>query len=78
MKDKAKSSSSGFFRSSFIETWQVSLLLGMHIRNAQEMLKDMRRELKKPKNAGITVNEFCAKRKLPLKETLKALEYMSF
>lgn len=78
MKENATSGASGFYKASFIETWQVSLLLGMHIRNAQEMLKEMRRELKKPKNAGITVNEFCVKRKLPLKETLKALEHMSF
>lgn len=53
---------------------QVSNLLEIHVRTAQYLLKETRKALGKPKNAFVSVQEFCSVNKLSEDEVLKALE----
>jgi hypothetical protein len=79
MQDNFKYREYGSYNAnSFIESKQVAWLLSIHLRNAQYMLQDLRKELGRSKNAGITVEDLCKKEDLPIDEVLKALKYMPF
>ena len=53
---------------------QVSQILGIHVRSAQEMLKTIREKLGKLKMAYVSLEEFCFETKLPKEDVLRSLE----
>jgi predicted RNA-binding protein with EMAP domain len=57
-----------------ITSKQVSQLLGIHLRNAQDKLKEIRQDLGKLKNAYVSVEEFCTETGIPMEDAVKALE----
>jgi hypothetical protein len=57
-----------------IDSKQVSQLLGVSLRTAQDLLKNTRKSVGKPKNASVSVKEFCLNNYLPEEEVLKALQ----
>ena len=60
-----------------ITSKQVSQVLNMSIRTAQEILKDTRAKLGLRKNAYVSVHDFCTVNNFPEEEVLKALEYIA-
>jgi hypothetical protein len=60
-----------------IDSKQVSQLLEINIRTAQDLLKNTRKAVGKPKNASVSVKEFCAENHLAEEEVLKALQHIS-
>jgi 3-dehydroquinate dehydratase len=60
-----------------ITSKQVSHVMDIDIRTAQDILKDTRQKLGKLKNAYVSVHEFCTEYHLPEEEVLKTLKRMA-
>jgi hypothetical protein len=74
---KAGNAAGSYPPSAEINTKQVSQLLQIQIRTAQDLLKNTRKALGKLKNASVSVKEFCFVNNLSEEEVLEALLYNS-